>query len=56
MQNLLWEYLDCVKQPSLNESCGFVYNLMNYPFVIEFVLFFGKYHFPKMFKCSQVPS
>ena len=39
MQNLLWEDLNCVKHPSSNESCGFVYNLMNCPFVIEFVSF-----------------
>ena len=39
MQNLLWEYLNCVKHPSSNESYGFVYNLMNYLLVIEFVLF-----------------
>ena len=39
MQNLLLEYLICVKQLSLNESFGFVLDFINYPFVIEFVSF-----------------
>ena len=26
-----------MKHPSSNKSCGFVYDLMNYPIVIEFV-------------------